>query len=212
MTDIPLVQFLWWLVKKFGPFVLIAGLMLTVCATSHFLRDDIDLDERRAANLRELTAKRVELARATGGADQRAIDMRKETLVLQNRIRLAKQDLDALRENHTFWQRWFGDPAKYKADAAEIERLVRLGVEANRQAEDLKRKLAQTKWERDGVEIELERLNAEIARAEAAPGPLLHYYGLAWLQGKYFVIGGGVLYVLGVLATDLKRKLRTEPR
>lgn len=212
MTDIPLVQFLWWLVKKFGAFALIAGLMLTVCAASLFLRDDVDLDARRAAHVRELTTKRVELARASGGVDQRAIDMRKEMVVHQNRARLAKQELDALRENHHLWQKWFGDRAKYQAEEDEIARLVKAGGESGRRAEELKRKLAQTKWERDGVEIELERLNGEIARAEAAPGPLLHYYRLAWGQGRYFVLGGGVLYVLGVLAADLRRKLRKEPR
>lgn len=185
-----------WCVKKLAGVVLIAALMLAVLALSLFLRDETSAAEHHAEKLKALHARRAELARATGEIDQRAIHQRHGLQVFETRARLAKERIDALREQQSTWQRWFGDREKQKALDTEIERLTRSAADAGKNADDLRRRRGQVKWEREGVEIELAQINTAIERAEAAPNPALHYLGRAWEEGRLFVSIGVPVYLL----------------
>jgi hypothetical protein len=78
-------------------------------------------------------------------------------------------------------------------------------TEATARAAELRTTIIRTAWERDGVEIDLERVNRHLAAVERDRSKTLHYLALAWQRSRWYVI---IALAAWFLAPTLWRRRR----
>lgn len=192
-----LLKFGRWLLAKFGGAVLIVILGLAAYGLWLFLRDNIDADRRHTEAMDILRAKRVELVKARDVIVQKLADFQKEVEVQQHRAEQASKALAKLRELESWWDRFWGNPVQQKANAEQIEKLSKLARESTLRITEIKRAIRQTNWEKDGAEIEVDRIESEIQRVEKSRSTAVLYLERAWNEAKWYVILALATYFLG---------------
>ncbi len=186
-----------WLLTKFGVAALMVGLGLAAYGTWLFLRDNIDVDRRRLEELQRLNVDRDRLIAAKTEIEKKIADFRAQAAVQQQRIDQAKKVVAVLRELESWWDRMFGNPAQQSANAEQLQRMEKVQADAGSLLGELRAKIAQTGWEKDGAELALGRVEDEIGRVEATKSVAAHYWHRAWLQARWYVIAALASYFFG---------------
>jgi hypothetical protein len=191
------VKFARWLLTKFGAAALIVLLGLAAFGLWLFLRDNLGVDGRRGEELQRLGVERQRLVAAKAAVEERIVKFKAEAAVQQHRLEQAAKVMAALRELESWWDRLFGNRAQQSANAEQVKRLQEIQAESKSRLSDLKAKITQTNWEKDGVEIALQRVEGEIRRVEETQSVVVHYWHRAWVQARWYVFGALAAYFLG---------------
>lgn len=175
-----LLKFLRWLLEKFAAAVLIVALGLAACGLWLFLKDNIDFDQWRHDVMRTLNGQRTEIRAALGDVHVRMDRISAEITAEQDRVKLADSAIGKLKELESTWDRLVGNPEQQKANAQQLERMTTLRQELSTKVTQLQRDFTRATWERDGLEIALGKIDAQVATVEAQRSRVLHYVESTW--------------------------------
>ena len=181
-----------WLVQKAGVAALLVAGGLGAYAFWLATRDPVDFDLRRSESLRLLTGEQQHLEAALGEVKQRIASLETGLAAQQERRHTADRVIAALRTGDTWWRtvwdKLFGDVDQVRTKEERLDHLEKMKTEATARAAELRTTIIRTAWERDGVEIDLERVNRHLAAVERDRSKTLHYLALAWQRSRWYVI------------------------
>ncbi len=198
-----------WLVQKAGVAALLVAGGLGAYAFWLATRDPVDFDLRRSESLRLLTGEQQHLEAALGEVKQRIASLETGLAAQQERRHTADRVIAALRTGDTWWRtvwdKLFGDVDQVRTKEERLDHLEKMKTEATARAAELRTTIIRTAWERDGVEIDLERVNRHLAAVERDRSKTLHYLALAWQRSRWYVI---IALAAWFLAPTLWRRRR----
>jgi hypothetical protein len=186
-----------WLAQKLAAAALIVVLGLAAYGLWLFLRDQGDFNLNRDALLNELNHRRAELSGAKQAVEKRLVDLQAGIELQHERVKRAQKVIDLLHEMESWWDRLWGNPAQAKANDEQLKRMEDVKSTALTQVAELGRTLTQTRWEKDGIELELERVTRQIVDIEASKSKFAHYVRAAWREAKWYVALALATYFFG---------------
>lgn len=192
-----LAKFLAWLAKKLAAACLIAVLGLVLYGGWLFLKEQDSFELHRVATIRVLTGEREQLAALRADLEKRLTDFKTAVEVQQHRVQQAQKILGVLRELQSWWDRLFGDAAQQKANAEQIARMEELQKDSTTKIVELQRLITRTLWEKDGLEITMNRLSSEIRTMEARQSKVAYYLYRAWNKTKWYIALAMASFFLG---------------
>jgi septal ring factor EnvC (AmiA/AmiB activator) len=188
------------LMKKAGVAALLVAVGLGAYAFWLAARDPVDFDLRRSESLRLLTDEQQHLLAALGDVKQRIARLETALATQQERLHTSDRAIAALRAGdiwwRTAWDRLFGDADQVRTKEERLARLEKLKADATARAAELRPTIIRASWERDGMEIDLERVNRHLAAVERNRSKTLHYLSLAWQRSRWYVIAALALWFL----------------
>jgi hypothetical protein len=182
-----------WVLHKLTFALALAVLGVTALGLWIFLRDQVDFDFRRLEIVRALTGETAKLKAAMSDVDARMAAMRIEVAAQQQRAAQAGKvvrEIDAMTGG---FSRLTTPSDQLRENETRMERMKEMENAALRRVLELEQSLKRTQWEKDGLEIALGRMQAQIKTAEESKSKVLHYAREAW--AKY---GNHVLAVIGI--------------
>ncbi len=194
-----LIQLFRWVLLKFILAGLIACLGLGAYALWLFQRDSADFDLRRNERMTSLAGKRHELQRALEGVNRRREETATELTAEDAQALQASKVIATLHDLESTWDRFIGNPAQQKANAEQIKRMEEVRDLAQAKQAALKEGATRLVWERDGLELELRRVEEQIAFAEEHKSAVGYYLTLAWERTGWAVTALLAVYAMGLL-------------
>ena len=183
-----LIKFGAWLAQK----LVIAGLIVLVALAGYglwlFLQEEAGIEQRRLERLQQAAIERDRLVAVQAAIEKRIAALKTEIETQKERAKQAEKIISALQELESWWDRLLGNPQQQSANAEQLKRMQALRGEAAGKAVELQRMVAQTIWEKDGVEIAVQRANAEIASIEASRSKARLYVREAWNKTKWYIV------------------------
>jgi hypothetical protein len=202
-----LFQLFRWIFQKFAAAALIVALALAAGGLWLFLKDNVNFDQWRQDVIRTMNGQRAEIQAAQADVTKRMNRISQEITAEQDRAKLADSALAKLKELDSMWDRYVGNPEQQKANAAQIEKLTELRLTLQAKIKDLQRDFTRATWERDGLEIALGKIDAQVAEVQAKQSRVMHYLETLWayplgrgvvtMPVEYWVYVFLVLYFLG---------------
>ena len=204
---IALGRILRWIFEKFAAAALIVALGLAACGLWLFLKDNVDFDQWRQDVVRSINGERTKTKAALEDVHKRMDRISVEITAEQERGKQADKVIDQLKDLESTWDRFVGNPEQQKSNAEQIARMSALRMAVAAKVQTLQQEFTRTTWERDGLEIALGKLDAQLKTAEEKQSRLLHYLDRAWntrvgraplhLPVKWWVIAFLAVYFLG---------------
>jgi septal ring factor EnvC (AmiA/AmiB activator) len=197
--------------QKAGVAVLLVAVGLGAYAFWLAARDSVDYDLRRSESLRLLTGEQQHLLAALGDVQQRIASLETALAAQQERLHTSDRAIAALRADDIWWRsawdRLFGDADQVRTKEERLARLEKMKADATARAAELRPTIIRASWERDGVEIDLDRVNRHLAAAEHDRSKALHYLSLAWQRSRWYVIAALALWFLAPTLWRRRRQL-----
>ena len=177
---IVLGRFLRWIFEKFAAATLIVALGLAACGLWLFLKDNVDFDLWRQDVVRAINGERAKTQAAVGDVHMRMDRIAAEISAEQDRARQADKVIAERKDLESTWDKLVGKREQQQANAEQLQRMgtLRAGITAKVQARQ--QEFTRTTWERDGLEIALGKLDAQLKAAEEKQSRMLHYLERAW--------------------------------
>lgn len=175
-----ILTFIRWILRRFAGALLIVVLSLAAGGLWLFLKDSVDFDAWREGAVRVLSGQREQTRQALADVRGRMDRISAEIHAEEERGRVADGAIAKLQELESMWDRLVGNPEQQKANAQQIDKLRETRRQVREKVEALKRDFTRTTWERDGLELALGKVEAQIAEAEARQSRVLHYLEEAW--------------------------------
>lgn len=192
-----LLRFGGWLAQKLAVAALIVVLGLAAYGLWIFVREQGDFNVQRDTLIKELAHRRDQLAAAKVEVEKRLTELQTGLEVQQERVKRAQRVIDLLREMESWWDRLWGNPPQQKANAEQLKHMEALREGALGKVAEFTKTLTQTRWEKDGVEIELARVSREIVDLEASKSKVAHYLYAAWYEARWYVALALASYFFG---------------
>lgn len=190
-----------WLVRKLGGAVLIVALGLGACAVWLYLRDNVDFDAQRSAELRRMAAERAQLDTALAEVRERLARYEAEIAAQEERLRTAERIIAVLRGDESLWRalwnRLFGPSDQARTTEERLARVEKIKADSAARVAQLRELVARTIWERDGLEISRGRIDQRQAKVEREESAIVHYLENAWLRTRWYVISALAVWFLG---------------
>lgn len=191
------LKFLRWLFQKVAAALLMVVLALAAYGLWIFLRDNVDFDLQRNEIVRALNGERTHVREALVDVDHRLEKQLQSIAAEKERAAQAEKIIVKLEDLESTWDKLIGNPEQQAANAAQIERMQQLRGDALAKVEELQREYTRTTWARDGLEVALGRLDAQIVKVEAQRSKVAHYLMQAWEKMRWWLVGALALYFLG---------------
>ena len=199
-----------WLVRKAGLAALLIAAGLGAYAFRLAARDPVDFDPHRAESLRLLTGEQQHLRAALDDVKQRIASLETALAAQQERLHTSDRAIAALRAGdiwwRTAWDRLFGNADQVRTKEECLARFEKMKADATARAAELRPNIIRASWERDGMEIDLERVNRHLAAVERNRSKTLHYLSLAWQRSRWYVIAALVLWFLAPVLWRRRRQ------
>lgn len=202
-----LIKFVRWIFEKFAAAVLIIALGLGACGLWLFLKDNVSFDQWRRDLLREISGDRAKVIAAMSDVRHRMARFELDIATEQERVKQADKIIAELRDLESTWDKYVGNPAQQKANAEQMEKITALRTASTAKIQQLKEQLTRTTWERDGLQIALEKVEARRKMVEEQQSRVMHYlertwnhpFGPSWMQipAKWWVAVVLVVYFVG---------------
>lgn len=183
--------------QKLATGVLIAALGLAACGLWLFWRDGGDFDATRRQFLTGLNRDREQAQAELADLGRHIAEMQADLAQQQVRAQEAGRAITGLRDLQSTWERLFGNREQQRAYAEQLERMEQAKHDAEVREVDLQQALVRAQWQKDGLEIELGRLDRRIHEAEAGRSRVVHYLIRAWDKARWYIAAVLGLYFLG---------------
>jgi hypothetical protein len=174
------LKFIRWVIEKFAAAALIVALGLAALGLWLFLKDNVDFDQWRDDVVRTLNGTRTEVRAALGDVHTRMDRISAEITAEQERAKMADGAIAKLKDLESTWERLVGNSEQQKANAEQIEKMSSLRATLTTRITQLQRDFTRATWERDGLEIALGKLDAQMATVEAKRSRVVHYLRSTW--------------------------------
>jgi DNA repair exonuclease SbcCD ATPase subunit len=198
------------LAQKLAVSLLIVVLVLAAGGLWIFWRDRVIFSAAKPQFLAGLKNDRQQTAAALDDVSQRRAEMQSELAQQQAREHMTDRAIAGLRQLHSWWDSWFGDREKQRAYADQLARDEQLKHDTEAREVGLVQELRRTRWEKDGLEIELSQLDRRIHAAETNQSRFVTYLVLTWDKVKGYAVAALGLYFFGPALC--KRLCRRTPR
>lgn len=192
-----------WLLRKFAVSLFIIGLVLAAGGSWLFFKDKVDLPAAKQPLLAELKHDRQRTAAALDDANKHLAEMQDELAQQQAREAMEAKAIDELRKLRSWWEGWFGDREKQRAYADQLARDEQLKHDTEAREVGLVTELRRTRWEKDGIEIELSQLDRRIHAVEVNQSRFVSYLVRAWDKTKWYAVAALGLYFFGAILGKL---------
>lgn len=185
-------QYVCRLAERMLGIVIAAAFTLVLLAAWLFVNDRVALQsERRLRDARAAVEGRIDLLQ--GRIEQLAVDVAAQ----QQQVMSAEKSMRELRQLKSTWD-WFAvNREQQRANRARLDQMEDTHAQALARLHETQQQLRRARWERDGHEIERDRLDEQL-RAEAER-KLSEFYLLerAWLRSRSWLLLGVAGYLLG---------------
>ncbi len=199
-----------WLARRVGAALLVAIAGLAAYAGWLYARGHAADERRRLERLQTLAGEQQRLREGLGAVDRRLAGLQTDLAAQEERRQLAGQAAATLRAGDTWWraawEKLFGDAAAARTREDVLDQLDRARAEAGARGADLRTAITRATWERDGLEIELGRVERRLAAAEADRPGAAYYLGRAWRNARWYVVPGLAAWLLMLTVWSLTRK------
>lgn len=196
------------LAQKLAVSLLIVGLVLAVSGLWVFWRERLDFFAAPPQFLAGLKSDRQHTVVALGDVNQHLAEVQAEFAQQQAREQKEDKAIAGVRPLQSWWEGWFGDREKQRAYADQLARDEQLKHDTEAREIELVQEFRRTKWEKDGIEIELSQLDRRIHAAETNQPRFVSYLVLAWDKAKGYAVAALGLYFSGLV---LVQRLRRRP-
>lgn len=192
-----------WLLKKLGGSFLILVLGLGLTGTWMYLKDSIDLEDRRTQLMQLISGERSHLQAARAEVLRRRQEMELALSNEQAKAKTAARALAGLDELQSGWSWVFGDREQQREYARRAEAMQRAQADALRKVSDLERLLQLEAYTLDGLDLALGKLDKRQGELEKTESKLMLYLRESWLKVRWHVISAVALWLLGPLVLSL---------
>ena len=189
-----------WIVVTAAMAGLILGLAVAAGGLWLALREPGDFETGRQDRIRSLSGERFKVRAALGAVHERLAKIPADIASGQERIKQAERVIVQLKGLDNTWDKLTGD-AQQRANTERREKLEKQQAETKAEVAALQTDYTRTGWERDGLEIDLARVEAQVKAVETERSAVGHYLGLAWnhpllgmkVRGWVMLLFGGVV-------------------
>jgi endonuclease/exonuclease/phosphatase (EEP) superfamily protein YafD len=197
-----LLKFLGWLLTRFIAGALVAILLLAGVGWWRYHRDPGDFVRRRSEQLAGLKARQDQIKASLENVRKKREETSAEIDAEEARAAQADRVIVTLRELSSTWDRYVGNPAQQKANDEQIKHMETLREGARSKQTELKQGRTRLVWERDGLEIAQQQVEAQIAGVDESQSALAFYLSDTWdrAQGGYLIFLGVYFFALLVFA------------
>ncbi|HXA13681.1 MAG TPA: hypothetical protein VNW23_01015, partial [Opitutaceae bacterium] len=192
-----------WLAQKLAVSLLIVGLVLAAGGLWLFFKDKVILPAAKQPLLAELKNDRQHTGADLADVNQHLAEMQAELAQQQARAQMEDKAIAGLHKLRSWWDGWFGDREQQRAYAGQLARDEQLKHDTEAREIELVQELRRTKWEKDGLEIELGQLDRRIYAAETNQSRFVSYLVLAWDKMKWAAVAALGLYFFGAILGKL---------
>jgi hypothetical protein len=186
-----------WLAQKLAVSLLIVVLVLAAGGLRVFWRDRVNFPATRPQFLAQLKSGRQRTAAALDGVNQRIAEMQAELARQQAREQMENKAVAELHTLRSWWDGWFGDRERQRVYSDQLARDEQLRHDTETREVELVQEFRRTKWEKDGIEIELRQFDRRIHAAETNQSRVVACLVLAWDQAKWYAVVALGLYFFG---------------
>ena len=155
------------------------------------VRDPVDFEADSRAKLARFITEQDRAQVALAAVQSRLARLQGELATETERRRTAERALASLQAGDHWWSkawdRLFGDSAEVRTKEERLARLEKAKIDATARIAELKDSITRATWERDGVEIDLARVNRSLAAVERDRSKTRHYLALAWRRLRWYV-------------------------
>jgi hypothetical protein len=198
-----------WLAKKLAVSLLIVALVLAAGGLRVFWRDRMIVSAAQPQFLAGLRNDRRQITAELGDVDKHMTEVQAELAQQQAREQMEDKAIAGLNRLRSWWDGWFGDREQQRVYADRLARDEQLRRDTVARELELVQEFRRSKWEKDGLEIELSQLDRRIHAAEINQSRVLSYLVLAWDKAKWYAVAALGLYFFGpALAKFLWRRKR----
>jgi hypothetical protein len=201
------------LAQKLAVSLLIVGLVLAAGGLWVFWRERMIFSAAQPQFIAGLKSDRQHTAAALAGVNQHLAAVQAELAQQQAREQREDKAIAGLGKLRSWWDAWFGDREQQRAYADQLARDEQLKHDTGAREVQLVQEFRRSKWEKDGLEIELSQLDRRIHAAETNQSRIVRCLLLAWDKAKWYAVAALGLYFLGpALGKFLgRRKSRANP-
>lgn len=186
-----------WPVRKLAFAAVLTGLGLAGVALWIFNHEAGDFEDAHRAAVRKTESENAALKAAIADADRRMATARTEIASRRLRADQAAKVARELEELSGGLNRITTDSAQLKENDERLLRMKQMEAESRKRADDLEQGLIRIQWEKDGIEIALEKNKTQLAAVVAEESLWEHYLRRAWDEyGKAVLVGVVILMLL----------------
>jgi hypothetical protein len=195
------------LAQKLAVSLLIVVLVLAAGGWWVFWRDRMIFSAATPQFITGLKNDRQQTAAALADVNKRMAGMQAELARQQVREQADDKAIAGLRKLQSWWDGWFGDREKQRTYADQLARDEQLKHDTEAREVGLGQELRRTRWEKDGLEIELSQLDRRIHAAGTNPSRVVSYLVVAWDKSKWYAVTALGLYFFGPTLGKLFRRI-----
>jgi len=189
-------SFFLWPIRQLAFATLLAGLGLTGAALWLFNHDGGSFEQTHRAAIRKTEEENVSLKAAVADADRRMAATRTEIASRRLRADQAAKVARELEDLGSGFNRIMTDSAQLKENDERLVRMKQMEADSRKRADELEQTLIRIQWEKDGIEIALEKNQAQLATVREEGSIAEHYFRRAWEECGKEVLAGVVIVML----------------
>lgn len=184
-----------------GQKLVVAGLIVLIALAGYglwlYLQEEGVFEERRIEKMQRAIVERDHLLTAQKAIAEKIAEVQAGIEQQKARAKQADKVIATLREIQGWWERWFGNRQQQAANEEQIRKMVKLKEDSAGKVAELQRLVTQSIWEKDGIDVNLRRVNAEVGTLEASRSRVRQFVALAWEKTKWYIILALASYFFG---------------
>ncbi len=182
-----LLTFARWLLQKAAVALAIVVLALAGYGGWLFLQEEGLLETQRLAKLERAVRERDALRAAQAAVDAKIGAAREALEREKERVRKAGEVVATLRQLESWWDKLFGNREQQAANAEQMKRMEALRGTAVAKLDDLQAAVTRAGWEKEGIDVALQRANEQVAMIEEAQSEVRKFVLAAWDSTKWWI-------------------------
>ena len=186
-----------WLLKKFLFAAVLTGAVLAGLGWWIYRTEGKNFAQQRQLTRQALQAETERTKAALAAVEVRLMLQPAAIAAQEMRARQAAGVAKELDELGSVLNRFTADGAQLRENEARLVRLKQMVVDATKRVGELKQELVRLQWEKDGVEIALDRTNRQMREAEDNQTPTFHFAMQVWGRFGDLVLGAVTLVTFG---------------
>ena len=186
-----------WPLRKLAYAALLAVLGLTGAGLWIFLHDGSDFEASHRNAIKKIETDDATLKAALADSEARLTKTRTEVAASQLRADQAAKVAHNLDDLSGGLNRITTNSAQLKENDERLARMKQMEADSRKRAAELDQGLIRIQWEKDGIEIALQRNRAQAAAVASEESPFLYFVRRAWIDyGKAVLVGVVVVMLL----------------